>query len=483
MQYLITIGIAAIISLGSLFGYSNIQSKSYDTKLSVYDSEIRDYISQYVSQSVKSSEIKLGSTLPIAGNTYNLAGSGVSSSATSFTLQSFTITQTGQLIQDSDMSDTFYLTLEPGSKSKQEIVSCTTVTQNSGGTATLSGCSRGLSPITPYTASTTLRFVHGGGTQVIFSDPPQLFNQYAAKENTQYISGAWIASSTNPWSYDQVFGITASTTSTVMPYASWVFNNFVDVYNTESIAGVKTFTATTTLSNGGLLGYTIDGGSNNLAIANKSYVDGVVTGGAANANTTTKGLVEEATVAEIDASSSTGGTGAKLFMTPASFAVSNLATTTLAYATTSQQVLATTTLSFSTIPNGIRFLKFFYHASTSVDTSDVCLSFNSYTGTAEYAYLGFGITTGSVGIYLSQTADDAICLFSNTAINQEFTITGELYDIPGQWKYGTLTFIGGGAGNASFKIKNTARITSMTVAGASSVQKFGTSTYMSVVAY
>ena len=131
------------------------------------------------------------SVLPIAGTTYNLAGSGVSSSATSITLQSLTIPQTGQKIQDSDLSDTFYITLEPGNRTRQEISSCTTVTQNGGGTATLSGCSRGLSPITPYTASSTLAFVHAGGSQVIFSDPPQLFNQFAAKDNEATITKVW----------------------------------------------------------------------------------------------------------------------------------------------------------------------------------------------------------------------------------------------------------------------------------------------------
>ncbi len=132
-----------------------------------------------------------GANLPIAGSTYNLAGSGVSSSASSITLKTLTLPQTGQKLVDSDFSDTFYVTLEPGNKKKQEIAACTTVTQNSGGDATLSGCSRGMSPITPYTASTSLRFTHGGGTQVIFSDPPQLFREYASKENTETISGAW----------------------------------------------------------------------------------------------------------------------------------------------------------------------------------------------------------------------------------------------------------------------------------------------------
>jgi hypothetical protein len=53
--------------------------------------------------------------------------------------------------------------------------------------------------------------------------------------------------------------------------------------------------------------------SDNSDLADKEYVDGVAVAGASNANTTTKGIVEEATQAEVDARTTTGGTGAKLF--------------------------------------------------------------------------------------------------------------------------------------------------------------------------
>lgn len=129
---------------------------------------------------------------PIAGQSYTLAGSGVSSSDTSITLTSFTITQTGYKIQDSDMSDIFYLTIEPGSRSRQEIVSCTTVVQNSDNTATLSGCERGLQPFSPYASSTEYAFAHSGGSTVIFSNPPQLYNQAAFKDNDETITGSWL---------------------------------------------------------------------------------------------------------------------------------------------------------------------------------------------------------------------------------------------------------------------------------------------------
>lgn len=141
-------------------------------------------------------DLSVGAVLPVAGTTYTLAGSGVSSSATSFTLTSFTIPQSGALINDSQISDTFYMTIEPGNKNRQEIVGCTTVTQNGDGTATISGCSRGLSPMTPFTASTSLQFAHSGGSAVIISNPPQLYEQVGFLDNAENITGAWTTSVT-----------------------------------------------------------------------------------------------------------------------------------------------------------------------------------------------------------------------------------------------------------------------------------------------
>lgn len=140
-----------------------------------------------------SESLNVGASLPIAGQTYYLAGSGMSSSATSFTLTSFTIPQSGALINDSQISDTFYLTIEPGSRTRQEIVSCTTVTQNADTTATISGCTRGLSPMTPFTASTSLQFSHAGGASVILSNPPQLYETVGFLDNDEAITGAWTA--------------------------------------------------------------------------------------------------------------------------------------------------------------------------------------------------------------------------------------------------------------------------------------------------
>lgn len=234
MNIIFSLIATASIILSGVFGFQSYQNKvelkEENLKLARQQTEfgqkILDLINAYV---------KLGAdaTLPIAGMTYTLSGSGVSSSATSITLSSLTIPQTGQKLIDSDFSTTFYLTLEPGNRTRQEIISCTTVTQNAS-TATLSGCTRGLSPITPYTASTTLQFAHGGGTSVIFSDPPQLFNLYAALGNDEAITGQWTFNTNLPSS------TLSATTSNQFTNKTYVDNtvNQGAATSTEVVGGI-----------------------------------------------------------------------------------------------------------------------------------------------------------------------------------------------------------------------------------------------------
>lgn len=154
MPYILTILTAALVTIGSLMG-----------------TQVRQTVQTVIPDAPLGADIKL-----FAGFPYYLAGTGISSSASSFTLTSFTIPQTGQEILDGDLESTFYFTLEPGNRTRQEIIGCTTVVQNSDNSATISGCSRGLSPVQPYTASTSLQFAHAGGSTAILSDPPQLFD-------------------------------------------------------------------------------------------------------------------------------------------------------------------------------------------------------------------------------------------------------------------------------------------------------------------
>lgn len=222
-------------------------------------------------------------TNPIAGTSYSLYGSGVSSGATSITLTSLTIPQTGYKVLDADLSDTFYVTLEPGNRTRQEIASCTTVTQNANLTATLSGCTRGLLPYSPFTASSTYQFAHGGGTSVVFSNPPQLYEQFAAKGNAASITGAWTFS------------------STTLPR--------VESSTTNSQVGASTST-----------------------LATVGYVNSVASSGAANASISVNGIVEIATPQELAASTATGGTGAIIVAAGGQHSATSTATTTIVVA-------------------------------------------------------------------------------------------------------------------------------------------------------
>lgn len=359
----------------------------------------------------------LGATLPVAGTTYSISGSGIAPSDTSITLQSFTIPQTGQKIQSTDLSPIFYLTLEPGNNTKQEIVGCTTLVQNVTGTATVSNCLRGLSPITPYSASTTLQFAHAGGSRVILSDAPQLFNLYAAKANNELISGAWQASSSNPWSYDGQPAITSSSTSLTIPTASWVFNDFVDLYDNQSVGGIKTFTSKDVFSVVPTISQAPAVGTD---AANKTYVDGVALVSAPNADTATKGVVQEATPSQINNFVKLGSTGADLYLNPIQFSLSMFASST---ASTTQYLSNTSISTTTTLQSGQTlvvmvstdtqssnsaglYIKPAHNATTTLEgqrqnssSGNMVMSFNgSYTAT----------TTDSVQVYLGDTSANTV---------------------------------------------------------------------------
>lgn len=128
---------------------------------------------------------------PVAGKKYYLSGGGISSSATTLTLTSFKTPVSNYNLSMTDFGEIGYLTIEPGSETRQEFVSFTGITQNGDGTATLSGLTRGLSPISPYTASTTLQKAHAGGSVVVASNPPQLYNLFSRKDSDETITGQW----------------------------------------------------------------------------------------------------------------------------------------------------------------------------------------------------------------------------------------------------------------------------------------------------
>lgn len=142
-------------------------------------------------QDLEFEEEELGAFNTVAGQAYYLGGGGISSSQTTLTLTSFKVPVSAANLTMADFGTIGYITIEPGSATRQEIVSFTGVTQNANGTATLTGLSRGLSPVSPYTSSSTYQKAHSGGSVVVLSNPPQLYEQLATKDNDETITGYW----------------------------------------------------------------------------------------------------------------------------------------------------------------------------------------------------------------------------------------------------------------------------------------------------
>lgn len=120
---------------------------------------------------------------------YSLVGNGVSASATSVTLSDFTLPD-GTNITMSMFGDTGYGTFEPGT-AREENISFKGVTQNGNGTATLTGVTRGLRFVAPYTADSGLAKGHGGNTPFVLSNSAPFYNELSGKDNDETITGKW----------------------------------------------------------------------------------------------------------------------------------------------------------------------------------------------------------------------------------------------------------------------------------------------------
>lgn len=99
---------------------------------------------------------------------FSLSGSGASVGDTTITLQSM-VGIDGNLITTTDIGDKGFGTLEPGNGTQEEAIKFTGITQNSNGTATLTGVSTVLFK-SPYTATSGLAKTHAGATTFILSN-------------------------------------------------------------------------------------------------------------------------------------------------------------------------------------------------------------------------------------------------------------------------------------------------------------------------
>lgn len=140
-------------------------------------------------QTTQDTPVTLGAYNPTGGQTYRLQSS-VGSSDTSMTLSSFKEPISNIPYTMSYLNSSIeYGTIEPNNNNSKEFISFSGITQNTDGTATLTGLVRGLGFSYPYTSSTTLQNAHPGQSIFILSNPPQLTNQYLNKNNDESVTG------------------------------------------------------------------------------------------------------------------------------------------------------------------------------------------------------------------------------------------------------------------------------------------------------
>ncbi len=128
------------------------------------------------------------SVLPVQDQTFTLIGNGAASGATSIVLQSFKdILGVNQAMVS--FGTIGYGTIEPNT-TNEDSITFTGITQNSDGTATLTGVNSVLfiSPFTPYSG---LRTSHAGSVPFIITNTSAFTATYANKNNAETINQNW----------------------------------------------------------------------------------------------------------------------------------------------------------------------------------------------------------------------------------------------------------------------------------------------------
>jgi len=154
--------------------------------------------SQILPQNQIVNDVSLGAFNTTGGKSYRLKAS-VGISDTTVNLSSFKEPVSNIAYTMAYINTAIgYGTLDPQIPDKSEFVSFTGITQNSDGSAALTGVTRGLTR-TPAgascTASTTLAVRHPAQSIFIISDSPCFFTEFAVKQSDETITGNWIVPS------------------------------------------------------------------------------------------------------------------------------------------------------------------------------------------------------------------------------------------------------------------------------------------------
>lgn len=256
---------------------------------------------------------------------FSLAGAGAITGATAIILSSMQTIDGGEVTM-ADFGAIGYGTLEPGNGELEEQISFTGITQNTNGTATLTGVKNVLM-IYPYTEASGTTKTHAGATTFVISNTSGFYNKLVSKDDDATITGKY---------------------------------TFPGGGNASAPVSGTVYAAPT----------------DDLEYASKKYVDEVAVFGAPDANTTTKGIVQIATQAQVDAKTATGSTGASIVPTPA-LARSTLLSDYVVDTGSANNYAITVSPTVSSLIAGQRFS--FKIANTNTGTS--LLLVNGLTGT------------------------------------------------------------------------------------------------------
>lgn len=360
--------------------------------------------------------LQLGDFNPTAGGTYRLQSS-IGSSDTNLTLTSFKEPVSGIAYTMAYLASSIeYATLEPQSNNK-EFISFTGITQNSDGSATLTGITRGLSFSYPFTASSTLQLTHSGQTILILSNSPQFYTQFARKANNETITGTWTFNS---------FPVTPST-----PAATPSVAGFTTIA-TGAQAAASTANASGPSGTTYVLPTSIATSTFNSATAGNVVP---VTGGTGKLD---NNFIATSTLYGANASSTVltqNGSGVPVWAFP---------NFTLLTSTTTAGAMASATTTISTTATHLKI--YLYHAGCAGAAGPV-ISFNSDSGPggANYAY-----REGENGVFTSASANNSIAMLT-TSTTSPILFNIDVENVLANRKFLTWTGVSNNSGaNAPF---------------------------------
>lgn len=149
------------------------------------------------------------SIYPVQAQSFTLAGSGSAIGDSTITLSSFKDID-GNNLTMSDFGTIGFGTLEPGSGSQEESITFTGISQNSNGSATLTGINS-VAFYTPFTLTGNLTKSHPGASTFVLSNTSYFYaRQFPVLDNNSTITGYWNFPTpvigTNPTTKDYVDG-------------------------------------------------------------------------------------------------------------------------------------------------------------------------------------------------------------------------------------------------------------------------------------